>query len=128
MQGSKAALAVITLLLGLLVAEHASARTRRMLVIGNATYTAEPQLVTAGGVAPPVNDATAIHAAMLKMDWQGELRLNVSWSEMRVAFDQLIDSIRPDDDVFVYFSGHGVEPKERGVNYMLPIDANGTGV
>ena len=101
--------------------EHGSAR-RLALVIGNKDYPWKP-------LDNPVNDATDVAAALERDGFaQSDVQLvtTVAERDMKRAIRAFIESIKPGDFAFIYYSGHGVEV--RGVNYLLPVDipANAT--
>jgi outer membrane protein len=89
---------------------------RLALVIGNAAYPWKP-------LVNPINDATDVAAALSRVGFNNGHVLpvtNLNEREMKRAVREFVESIRPGDFAFVYYSGHGVEV--RGSNYLLPID------
>ena len=50
---------------------------------------------------------------------------NATLSNMKVAFKELKNAVRPDrSDVFVYYSGHGAPEPDSKQGYFVPVDAN----
>jgi uncharacterized caspase-like protein len=89
---------------------------RLALVIGNANYPWKP-------LVNPINDATDVAAALGHVGFNGghvNPVTNLKEREMKRAVREFVESIRPGDFAFVYYSGHGVEVN--GTNYLLPID------
>jgi TPR repeat protein len=90
---------------------------RRMaLVIGNKSYAWKP-------LVNPVNDANAISKMLMGMGFaQSDVHLviDANQAELRHSVRQFVESVKPGDLAFVYYSGHGIEV--RGANYLLPID------
>ncbi len=89
---------------------------RLALVIGNADYPWKP-------LVNPINDAADVAAALSRVGFNDGHVLpvtNLNEHEMKRAVRDFVESIRPGDFAFVYYSGHGVEVK--GTNYLLPID------
>jgi uncharacterized caspase-like protein len=89
---------------------------RQALVIGNKSYSWKP-------LANPQNDARAVAAALRDLSFaERDIRLvlDARRQELRRAVREFVQSVKPGDLAFVYYSGHGVELK--GNNYLLPID------
>jgi len=88
------------------------------LLIGNNDYTHLRSLKTA------VADATAL-AQILKDDYGFETSLltNVSRAEILGALNVLRTRLREDDNLLIYYAGHGVMDWEADEGYWLPVDA-----
>jgi hypothetical protein len=89
---------------------------RLALVIGNKEYPWKP-------LTNPVHDAIDVAAALGRVGFNGgdvHPLTNLKEHEMKRAVREFIESIKPGDFAFIYYSGHGVEVK--GTNYLLPID------
>lgn len=89
---------------------------RLALVIGNANYPWKP-------LVNPINDAADVAAALSRAGFNDGHVVpvtNLKEHEMKRAVRAFVESIRPGDFAFLYYSGHGVEV--RGTNYLLPID------
>ncbi len=88
------------------------------VVIGNNSYRdpAYPVLKSAA------NDANAV-AAMLKSryGYQTTLVLNAGRLEMLTALNQMREQLKPDDNLLIYYAGHG-ELDARGQGYWVPSD------
>ncbi|MCB1561921.1 MAG: caspase family protein [Xanthomonadales bacterium] len=89
------------------------------LVIGNDSYQAAgyQQLSSAG------NDASAV-ARVLREDYGYDTRLllNVGRLEMLTALNELREELGPDDNLMIYYAGHG-EIDAGGQGYWVPVDA-----
>jgi hypothetical protein len=87
---------------------------RLALVVGNDRYQNVPVLSKA------VADASAVAAALRKLDFT----VTVAENQSRQAFSEALlnfnSAIQPGDTVFFFFAGHGFEI--RGTNYLLPVD------
>ena len=100
---------------GLEPAQSESGR-RLALVIGNANYPWKP-------LVNPINDATDVAAALSRVGFNNGHVVpvtNLNEHDMKRAVRDFVESIRPGDFAFIYYSGHGVEV--RGTNYLLPTD------
>lgn len=89
---------------------------RVALVIGNKSYPWKP-------LVNPVNDATAVAQTLADLGFARtdiHLVLDANRETLRRVKREFVESIRPGDLAFVYYSGHGVEVQ--GANYLLPID------
>ncbi len=88
------------------------------LIIGNNKYDDLPELKTA------VNDATSL-AKLLKEHYgfKVKLLLNANRYETLKAMGEFRNTLTKDDNLLIYYAGHGVldDASERG--YWLPIDA-----
>lgn len=84
------------------------------LVIGNSAY-------PSGALANPKNDATAVAAALKKMGFDVELKLNASKTDIDSMLSRF--SVKADKAVvaMVFYAGHGIQVG--GINYIVPIDA-----
>ena len=89
------------------------------LVIGNDSYQAAgyQQLSSAG------NDASAV-ARVLREDYgyDTKLLLNVGRLEMLTALNELREKLGADDNLLIYYAGHG-EIDASGQGYWVPVDA-----
>lgn len=87
---------------------------RVALVIGNSAY-------PSGALANPKNDATAVAAALKKMGFDVELKLNASKTDIDSMLSRF--SVKADKAVvaMVFYAGHGIQVG--GINYIVPIDA-----
>jgi len=88
------------------------------LVIGNNNYKHLPKLKTA------VDDAKAV-AAILEKEYgfKVKLMLNASHGETVDAFDELTETLGHEDNLLIYYAGHGWLNEESGQGYWLPVDA-----
>ena len=88
------------------------------LVIGNADYGTLPKLQTA------VVDAKAI-AKILDEEYGFRVQLltDVTRDDMIDAFDELREELGEDDNLLVYYAGHGWLDEESGRGYWQPVNA-----
>lgn len=88
------------------------------LVIGNTDYKTLKKLHT------PANDAKAV-AAMLKDKYGFQVRtlVNASREQIITAFDELRARLVENDNLLVYYAGHGWLDKESERGYWLPVEA-----
>ena len=88
------------------------------LVIGNNDYGDLPKLKTA------VNDAKSV-AALLESDYafNVQLLLNATRNEIIRALAKLRGDLGPNDNLLIYYAGHGVLDEYANQGYWLPVDA-----
>jgi hypothetical protein len=90
------------------------------LVIGNNFYNGDiPPLKTA------IKDTTEL--ASLLQDTYGfevELLLNADKDQILNALNEKSETLRKDDNLLVYYAGHGVYDEDADVGYWLPVDAD----
>jgi uncharacterized caspase-like protein len=88
---------------------------RIAVVIGNSRY-------PSGALANPRNDATAMAAALRKLGFDVELKLDATKADMDAVFRRF--SARADGAAVtaIFYAGHGIQVG--GGNYIVPIDAN----
>lgn len=89
------------------------------LVIGNTGYASFPELKTAG------DDARAV-AALLKdsYGYTVTLVLDATRSAIIDALEALRATLTPDDNLLIYYAGHGWLDTKAERGYWLPVDAN----
>jgi hypothetical protein len=89
---------------------------RYALVIGNSNYAKIEKLRT------PANDATDIAAALKRLGYKVDLKLNVGIDQMDRAIIDFTDrlGLDRDNEGFFWYAGHGVQVE--GENYLLPVD------
>ncbi len=88
------------------------------LIIGNDAYQSYPQLET------PVNDASAIANVLeQKYGFRTTVVTNATRAEIITAIDQMKNKVSEEDNLLIYYAGHGeIDPRtEQG--FWLPIDA-----
>lgn len=88
------------------------------LVIGNERYQSFPDLST------PRNDARAV--ASLLRDRYGfdvQLLLDADRYSILSALNELRESLTPDDNLLIYYAGHGEIDERGGRGHWLPVDA-----
>ena len=89
------------------------------VIIGNNTYRdAEyPSLKSA------VSDATAVSNVLkTRYGYQTTLVLNASRLEMLTALSSVRDKMKPDDNLLVYYAGHGELSANGATGYWVPTD------
>ncbi|MCW5752449.1 MAG: caspase family protein [Alphaproteobacteria bacterium] len=89
------------------------------LVIGVNDYQRMPKLKSA------VNDASAV-ADTLRRDFgfATELLLNPRRADILLALDRYRRELTPDDNLLVYFAGHGVLDHDSDQGFWLPVEAD----
>lgn len=90
--------------------------SRLALVIGNANYKTSP-------LANPVNDARLMERTLKNLGFTVIKTENASRREMLLSIRDFGDRLKQSGGVgLFYFAGHGVQI--RGVNYLVPVDAD----
>ncbi len=89
------------------------------LVIGNTAYQHLEPLET------PVNDASVV-ADLLRRDYgfEVELMLNVTRDQLVSALNRLRRDLTPNDNLLIYYAGHGILDEITDTGYWLPVDAD----
>ncbi len=88
------------------------------LVIGNDDYSALPKLNTA------IADAEAV-AALLERRYGHRVTLlrNATRAQMVTAVNRLRAELTEDDNLLIYYAGHGLLDRQSGAGFWLPVDA-----
>jgi hypothetical protein len=116
---------LLYLLLGLTVLTGAPGRAAevdfgryRALVIGINDYKHLPKLET------PVNDASAVHDLLRRRyGYESKLLLNPDRTQLVEAFDRLRAELAEDDNLLIYYAGHGVLDRPTGEGFWLSVNA-----
>ncbi len=89
------------------------------LVIGNNDYKDLPKLKTA------VSDAESV-AQVLKSSYGFEVRLlrNATRADIIIALDDYRKTLTEDDNLLIYYAGHGILDYSSERGYWLPVDAS----
>src|SRR6266446_1732461 len=88
------------------------------LVIGNNEYEHLPKLKTA------VNDAQVVAATLRDTySFQVTVLLNAPREDIVLALDKMRTTLTEDDNLLIYYAGHGTLDKEADRGYWLPVDA-----
>ncbi len=114
-----AALLLMAALLGGSLSSVAQAEKRIALIIGNSGYR------HSGELDNPKHDARLIASVLRRAGFETDVRIDVARKAMKEAFRDYAGKIRAagsDAVGFFYYAGHGTQVK--GVNYLLPVDAN----
>ena len=90
--------------------------TKLALVIGCSEYS------YAGLLANPLNDANSIEVKLKSLGFEVMKSLNSNQKELKITIDEFGEKLKGYDLGLFYFAGHGVQVK--GINYLVPIDAN----
>ncbi|GHV74355.1 hypothetical protein AGMMS49940_16570 [Spirochaetia bacterium] len=95
-----------------------STPNRIALVIGVSEYR------NAAKLGNSVNDARDIAAALGKLGFQVDLKLNVTYIELKNAVNDFVSNLEadPEKEGFFWFAGMGVQINN--VNYLMPIDVD----
>lgn len=91
--------------------------TRVAVVIGNSAY-------PTSSLPNPRNDATAVAAALKKLGFDVDLKINASKADMDALFKRFSAKADKATTAAVFYAGHGIQVG--GHNYLVPIDANPT--
>ncbi|MER0442746.1 caspase family protein [Emticicia sp. W12TSBA100-4] len=89
-------------------------KVRKTLVIGNSNYINLKQLQVCE------MDADSIGKRLINFNFSPIIRKNLNFEGMKSEFEASIDSLPPQSEVIIYFSGHGLHVGEK--DYLLPID------
>ncbi len=87
---------------------------RMALVIGNAAYQASP-------LHTPVNDATAVSAALQQLGFQVHTLFDADQRTMETAIRTFGRSLRQGGIGLFYYAGHGIQVA--GSNFLVPLGA-----
>lgn len=89
---------------------------RKALVIGCSSYEHANPLVN------PLNDANGMEAILKTMGFEVIKKIDPTQKELKIAIDEFGEKLKGCEVGLFYFAGHGVQVK--GLNYLIPIDAN----
>lgn len=121
---------LIALCAGALVPGDAPAQqgeTRIALIIANEAYVS-PNL---GRLPGTQRDAALMQAALQRAGFQVSVRANLTRAQMRFelsSFANRLSQLGARGVGFLYYAGHGVADGARGQNYLVPVDAQISGV
>ena len=104
-------IALVTAFLAVMPA-HAA---RQALVIGNAAY-------ADGALKNPVNDARAMDVKLTALGFKVMKVENLKRQQIGRTLTAFANTLKPGDEVVVFYAGHGVQVK--GVNYLPAVDAD----
>ncbi|REG88255.1 AbiJ-related protein [Algoriphagus antarcticus] len=90
--------------------------TKLALVIGCSDYN------FAGVLANPLNDANSVEKKLQSLGFDVLKILNPNQKDLKKIIDDFGDKLKGYDIGLFYFAGHGVQVK--GLNYLIPVDAN----
>lgn len=88
---------------------------RVAVVIGNSNY-------PSGALTNPKNDATVMAAALKKLGFDVELKLDGTKAELDGVFKRFSAKAEKARVAALFYAGHGIQVG--GSNYLVPIDAN----
>ena len=88
---------------------------RQALVIGNAAY-------TDGALKNPVNDARAMDGKLTALGFKVMKVENLKRQQIGRTLTAFANTLKPGDEVVVFYAGHGVQVK--GINYLPAVDAD----
>ena len=94
----------------------ALADRRIALVIGNGAYTKAPHLRN------PLHDAHDVAAALKRINFDVIQGTDLNQARMQDAIVRFARAMQSADVGIFYYSGHAIQFK--GVNYLMPVDAN----
>lgn len=88
------------------------------LIIGNSTYTAYPTLQT------PLNDAKSLDIVLReRYGFTTKVLINANRYQMMTAFNEIHKKLTPEDNLLIYYAGHGEIDQKTEIAYWLPSDA-----
>ena len=87
---------------------------RVAVVIGNSRY-------PSAALENPRNDATAMAAALRKLSFDVELKLDATKTDMDAVFKRFSQKAEKATVAVLFYAGHGIQVN--GSNYIVPIDA-----
>ncbi len=94
------------------------------LLVGCSDYT-DPSISDLGGL--PVTDAEALATCLKKNYTFEEQNVQVLKSptrrELVIALDEMSKKVTPDDNVLIFYAGHGHYEDDNDIGYWLPKDA-----
>ncbi len=114
-----AVLTVFTVAAIVVSAAIVHAEKRIALIIGNSTY------AHSGELENPANDAELIASGLRRAGFDVTIEINADLKAMKAAFRAYANKLKAagkDSVGFFYYAGHGTQVK--GVNYLLPVEAN----
>lgn len=89
---------------------------RKALVIGCSEYLYNNKLNN------PLNDANSMDNMLVSLGFDVMKKIDPTQKELKIVIDKFGESLSDGDVGLFYFAGHGVQVK--GLNYLVPIDAN----
>lgn len=88
------------------------------LVIGNNAYSEYPDLATAA------NDANAVASVLQsRYGFRTEVVIDGNRDQIVAAMARMTDQLDDEDNLLVYYAGHGVISEDGAQGYWLPVDA-----
>ncbi len=91
------------------------------LIIGNSEY--EDKQID--DLIAPANDAKALDEILkTKYNFKTNLLLNASREEILDAIQELATTLNREDNLLIYYAGHGMYIKEQEQGYWLPVDSD----
>ncbi len=103
----------------LLTPAHAA---KRAFIVGNEHYTLEGVKLEIYRIPTASTDAKDMAKVMGDLGFIVSADYDLSHQKFKTMLKNFIDSVQKDDEVFIYFSGHGIATKTIG-NMLAPIDA-----
>jgi len=91
-------------------------KERKALVIGCSKYQYANPLVN------PLNDANGVESILQKLGFKVTKKIDPTQKELKITIDEFGAELMGSDIGLFYFAGHGVQVK--GLNYLIPVDAN----
>jgi uncharacterized caspase-like protein len=111
-------IAIVSLTAGAADANEIDFGHYRALVIGINDYKHLPHLETA------VNDASAVHDLLRRVyGYDSTLLLNPNRTQLVEALDRLRAELTPEDNLLIYYAGHGYLDRPTGEGFWLSVDA-----
>jgi len=89
---------------------------RKALVIGCSFYQYATPLTN------PNNDANGMESILQTLGFEVVKKIDPTQKALKIAIDEFGEKLKGSDVGLFYFAGHGVQVK--GLNYLIPVDAN----
>ena len=103
--------------LGQVISGNAEAKQRKIaLVVGCSEYE------FAGHLENPLNDSLAVKQNLESLGFDVMYAENPNLKDLKIKIDDFGTELEKYDVGLFYFAGHGVQVK--GLNYLIPVDAN----
>ncbi len=90
--------------------------SRLALVVGCSDYH------FTGNLSNPINDANSVDLKLKTLGFEVIKLSNPTQKDLKISIDEFGDKLRGYNVGLFYFAGHGVQVK--GLNYLIPVDAN----
>ena len=91
------------------------------LIIGNSEY----ENKNINDLIAPVNDATELNKVLKnKYGFETKLLVDATREEILNSMQEMAEKLQREDNLLIYYAGHGMYIKEQEQGYWLPVDAD----